>query len=116
VGNPKGLIPMSGTDSCYRAGCPGLMYGSMAPGQTWQTTFLHARLTSPAQNFVAVPQGDPLFSLGNGIVSPNQPKPKPKPGHGGPGGGNGGGPGRGGGGGVPPPGALSGLLPFITGG
>jgi membrane peptidoglycan carboxypeptidase len=115
VGNPKGLLPMTGTNSCYRAGCPGLMYGSMAPGQTWQTTFLHARLASPAPNFVTLSPSDPLFSQGNGIVSPKQPKPKPTHGHGGPGGGghgNGGGPG---GVGVPPPGALSGLLPFLGG-
>lgn len=118
VGNPSGLVPMSGTNSCYRAGCPGLMYGSMAPGQTWQQTFLHARLASPALNFVALPTTDPLFSMGNGIVSPVVKKP-PRQGGGGTGGGGGpGGGGPGGAGGVPPPGILPGgiLPPFLNGG
>ena len=111
VGNPRGLIPMTGTNSCYQSVgyCPGFMYGSMAPGQTWQETFLHARLASPALNFVSLSPSDPLYSLGNGIVSPNQPKPKPKPRNGG-GGNGGGGPG---GAGVPPPGVLPGLPPGL---
>jgi membrane peptidoglycan carboxypeptidase len=94
VGNPTNpkLHPMVGyPGSCYRAGCSGFMYGSMAPGQTWQMTFDHARLAEPPENFVAVPHTDPLFSLGSGIVSPTPPH------HGGHGGGNGGG-GHGGGG------------------
>jgi membrane peptidoglycan carboxypeptidase len=104
VGNPRDpyTFPMSGAGSCYRGPlppgsgpyCPGFMYGSMAPGATWQDTFLHARLANPPLDFVPVPPGDPLFSLGNGIVSPKPPKP-PKPPHGG---------GGGGGGGVPPTG------------
>ena len=96
VGNPTGLIPMQGTNSCYRAGCPGFMYGSMAPGQTWQQTFLHAHLASPPASFVDLPPSDPLFSMGSGIVSPNPPSHH----HGGgDGGGAGGGFGGGGGGG-----------------
>jgi membrane peptidoglycan carboxypeptidase len=115
AGNPASpqMHPMTGTGSCYRGGCPGFMYGSMAPGQTWQQTFLHARLASPAPNFVPLPPSDPLFSLGNGIASPRQPKP-----HGnGNGRGNGNG-GRGGGprAGVPAPGGLSGLLRGFFGG
>jgi membrane peptidoglycan carboxypeptidase len=79
VGNPADpyRYPMSGyPGSCYRVECGGVMYGSMAPGQTWQMTFLHARLASPPMNFVPVPPGDPLFALGNGIVSPTPPKKK----------------------------------------
>jgi membrane peptidoglycan carboxypeptidase len=97
VGNPKDprIHTMTGyPGSCYRATygetCPGFMYGSMAPGNTWQLTFLHANLANPPRNFVPVPPTDPLFSMGNGIVSPNPPKPKPPP-HGGGGGGGGGG-------------------------
>jgi membrane peptidoglycan carboxypeptidase len=73
VGNPTDprRHPMIGyPGSCYRAGCLGFMYGSMAPGQTWQLTFLHAHLAYPPLNFVAVPLGSDLFRLGNGIVSP----------------------------------------------
>jgi membrane peptidoglycan carboxypeptidase len=96
VGNPKdpAKFPMIGTGSCFHstAGfyCPNFMYGSMAPGQTWQQTFLHARLASPPLNFVPVPQSSPLFSLGNGIVSPTPPSP-PSGGGGHHGGGGGGG-------------------------
>jgi membrane peptidoglycan carboxypeptidase len=104
VGNPAGSyqFPMSGyPGSCYRAGCLGAMYGSFAPGETWQMTFLHARLPTPPLNFVQVPPSDPLFSLGSGIVSANPPKPKPspspKPSHSNGGGGNGNGNGNGGG-------------------
>ena len=78
------------------------MYGSMAPGQTWQQTFLNIRQPAPPPNFVALPLSDPLFSMGSGIVNPNPPKPKPspKPSHSGGGGGGGhGGGGHGGGGG-----------------
>jgi membrane peptidoglycan carboxypeptidase len=101
VGNPADpyKFPMSGyPGSCYRAGCEGFMYGSMAPGQTWQMTFFHAAL-GPPLGFVPVPPDSELFSMGNGIVSPTvpKPKPKPKPSHGG--GGNGRGNGHGGGGG-----------------
>jgi membrane peptidoglycan carboxypeptidase len=99
VGNPAGSTKFAmdtAESSCYRFHCPGagFMYGSMAPGVTWQMTFLHARLASPARSFVPVPQDDPLFQLGNGIVSPTPPKHH----HGG-GGGDGGGGGHGGGGG-----------------
>jgi membrane peptidoglycan carboxypeptidase len=104
VGNPTDpkKHPMVGyPGSCYRAGCPGFMYGSMAPGQTWQMAFLHAALGAP-RDFVPLSPSDPLFSLGNGIVSPTQPKP-PKH-HGGGGGGGGHHHGGGGGGGGPGPG------------
>jgi membrane peptidoglycan carboxypeptidase len=90
VGNPADPKnhPMLGyPGSCYRpfgSGlyCPGTMYGSMAPGNTWQNTFLHAALASPPLNFVPVPQSSALFSMGNGIVSPTPPQ------HGGGGGGH----------------------------
>lgn len=105
VGNPKGNVAMAGYNSCYRRGCPGEMYGSMAPGQTWQQTFLHARLAVPPRNFVPVPPTSALFALGNG-QQVKQPAP-PHHHHGGGGGGHhhsgggggGGGPGPGGGGG-----------------
>jgi membrane peptidoglycan carboxypeptidase len=111
VGNPKDprIHPMLGyPGSCYRVNgapyCPGTMYGSMAPGNTWQMTFLHAVLAEPPKNFVPVSPGSPLFSLGNGIVSPTPP-PTHHPTGGGGGGGHGGGPtpgpGGGGGGGGP---------------
>jgi len=98
-------------NSCYRenpvAGggltCPGQMFGDMAPGATWQMSFLHANLGSPAP-FVGVPQDSPFFSEGPGINSPAPPKTGGGGhGHGG-GGGGGGGPGGGGpgGGGGPP--------------
>jgi len=100
VGNPLNPVkhPMSGLGSCYRGGCLGYMYGSMAPGETWQLSFLHAALGAP-RDFLPLSPADPLFSLGNGIVSPTQPKPKPKHhhhDHQGGGGGGGGGPGGGG--------------------
>jgi membrane peptidoglycan carboxypeptidase len=83
VGNPADPKnhPMLGyPGSCYRpfgSGlyCPGNMYGSMAPGNTWQNTFLHAALASPPRNFVPVPQSSELFSMGNGIVSATPPQP-----------------------------------------
>jgi membrane peptidoglycan carboxypeptidase len=98
VGNPISPKdhPMLGyPGSCYRTVgyCVNAMYGSEAPGNTWQFTFLHAPL-GPPLNFVQVPQGSALFSLGNGIVSPTPPKPH----HSGGGGGHGGGGGGGGGG------------------
>jgi hypothetical protein len=57
------------------------MYGSMAPGETWQMTFEHARLASPPPSFVPPDPGSPLFALGNGMVSPNPPKPHHSGGH-----------------------------------
>jgi membrane peptidoglycan carboxypeptidase len=87
VGNPADpyTFPMSGTGSCYRLAtgspyCPGFMYGSMAPGQTWQMTFEHAKLASTPLSFVQPDPASPLFALGGGIVSANPPKP---PHHGG---------------------------------
>src|SRR5260370_39105804 len=62
------------------------MYGSEAPGNTWQFTFLHAPL-GPPLSFVPVSPSSSLFSLGNGIVSPTPPSHH----HGGGGGGGGGG-------------------------
>jgi membrane peptidoglycan carboxypeptidase len=96
VGNPSDPYrsPMGGyPGSCYRLGCPGVMYGSMAPGETWQMTFLHARLGPPV-GFVPVPPSSQLFSMGSGIASTSPPKHH----HGGGGDGNGGGGGGGGGG------------------
>ena len=44
--------PMSGyPGSCYQGGCNGFMYGSMAPGTTWQVSFLHAKLTPSDAQF-----------------------------------------------------------------
>jgi membrane peptidoglycan carboxypeptidase len=94
VGNPSDpyTFPMAGTGSCYRLNgglyCPGSMYGSMAPGETWQMTFEHANLVNPPLNFVPPAPGSALFSMGNGIVSPTPPKPP----HGGGGHGGHGGP------------------------
>lgn len=82
VGNPADPFryPMQGyPGSCWRAGCLGFMYGSMAPGGIWQLTFLHARLASPAPVFVPLPASDPLFAKGSGQSVPAPPKPKPKP-------------------------------------
>ncbi len=84
VGNPADpyTYPMSGTGSCYQLPvgnlyCPGSMYGSMAPGETWQLTFEHANLANPAPGFVPPDPASPLFSMGNGMVSATQPSPKP---------------------------------------
>jgi membrane peptidoglycan carboxypeptidase len=92
VGNPKGLISMAGTNSCYRSFatgfyCPGSMYGSMAPGHTWQQTFERALQGVPVRNFVPVPPSSLLFSQGDG-TSARQPKPPPHHGGGGGGGGH----------------------------
>src|SRR6266487_4677107 len=101
VGNPTNPVrhPMTGQGSCYREGCLGFMYGSMAPGKTWQVTFEHASLAEPALDFVSVPQDSVLYSMGNGQYVPHKRKPKPtptprpRPRPGGGGGGGGGGPG-----------------------
>jgi len=101
VGNPSDPYgsPMGGyPGSCYRLGCLGVMYGSMAPGQTWQMTFLHARLGPPV-GFIPVDPSSPLFSMGSGIASTNPPKHHGGGGNGGGGNGGGGGGGNGGGGG-----------------
>jgi membrane peptidoglycan carboxypeptidase len=91
--------------SCYRVQCDGAgMFGADAPAHIWQMTFLHAKLASPAANFV-FPTSGQLFSMGNGQTAPKPPKPTPSP-SGGPGGGGGnggGGNGGGGGGGGPSP-------------
>ena len=96
VGNPDNPLthPMIGTGSCYQATytgfyCPNFMYGSMAPGQTWKLTWLRANLANPPPSFVPVPADNPLFSQGNGIVSPTRPKPPPHHHHHGGGGGGG---------------------------
>jgi membrane peptidoglycan carboxypeptidase len=89
AGNPTDpeKFPMLGyPGSCYRNGCVGFMYGSMAPGNTWQISFLHAKLNPSAPGFVPVDPGSELFSMGSGLVAPH-PKPKPTPTHGGNGGG-----------------------------
>src|SRR5262249_61093662 len=75
VGNPRGNIDMVGTNSCYRLGCVGSMYGSMAPGHTWQNTFLAALRGMPAPGFVAPSPSSPLFALGPGFVPAHPPKP-----------------------------------------
>jgi membrane peptidoglycan carboxypeptidase len=74
--------------------CQGQMYGDMAPGSTWELSFLHAALGAPL-NFGPVPGG--YFSEGAGNTPPPPPKkvPPPKPAGGGHGGGNGGGNGGG---------------------
>jgi membrane peptidoglycan carboxypeptidase len=81
VGNPKGLIPMTGSSSCYRAAgavsCSYGMYGSMAPGHTWQMTFEQALQGVPVRDFVPVPPSSPLFSLGNGQSVRKPPSPSP---------------------------------------
>jgi membrane peptidoglycan carboxypeptidase len=88
--------PLVGSNSCYRNGCSGTMFGADAPAHTWQMTFLNAALGPPLA-FVPVNPASPLFSMGNGQVvnkpKPNNPGPgKPKPGGGGGGGGGGHGP------------------------
>ncbi len=86
AGNPKDPYthPMSGyPGSCYRNGCPGFMYGSMAPGNTWQVSFLHAMEGVPPTGFVPVSPTSPLFSLGSGLAAPHPKKP-PHTGGGGP--------------------------------
>ena len=83
AGNPTDPVthPMLGyPGSCYRLGCVGVMYGSMAPGHTWQLSFEHANLDPAAPGFVPVSPLSPLFSLGSGLVAP----PPKKPPHGGP--------------------------------
>jgi membrane peptidoglycan carboxypeptidase len=96
VGNPADpyTFPMSGyPGSCYRVECGGVMYGSMAPGQTWQMTFLHAPLGPPV-SFVPLSPSSAFYSMGTGIaptsIAKPKPKPKPKPTGGGGGGGGGG--------------------------
>ena len=105
VGNPAGSykFPMGGyPGSCYRLECGGVMYGSMAPGQIWQMSFLHAPLGPPV-GFVPVSPSSELYSMGTGIAPTKVSKPKPPHngggGNGGGGGGNGNGNGNGNGGG-----------------
>jgi membrane peptidoglycan carboxypeptidase len=79
--------------ACYRENnangggenCPSQMFGDNAPAATWQMTFMNADLGNPPANFVAVPNGSPFFSLGNGVNSPKPPKPPRQPGGPGPG-------------------------------
>jgi membrane peptidoglycan carboxypeptidase len=107
VGNPAGLIPMEGYPSgCYREDIPscGAMYGSMAPGHTWQMTFEAALRGEPAPGFVPPDPASPLFSLGNGqtVAQPKPPGHHPGPPPPGGGGHHGGGGGGHHGGGGPP--------------
>ena len=115
AGNPTNPVnfPMSGyPGSCWLGGCSGFMYGSMAPGQTWQVSFLHASLNPSAPSFVPVDPASSLWSLGDGLVAPKPPKPTESPTHG-----NGNGNGNGGGGGGTPPTIRPTLLPTLpTGG
>jgi membrane peptidoglycan carboxypeptidase len=103
VGNPLRPTsrPMTGMGSCYHdpvysLACEGSMYGSMAPGRTWQLTFQHAALANPPPDFVPVPPGSPFYSKGDGQYVPPTPKPRSShpPNPGGHGGGGGGGHGR----------------------
>jgi membrane peptidoglycan carboxypeptidase len=89
VFNPVNPVqfPMSGTGSCYRVGCPGVMFGAGAPGHIWQMTFMNAMLANPPLNFVAVDPASPLFSMGDGRTNPTT--KKGKRGRGGNGNGNG---------------------------
>lgn len=89
TGNPRDpeKYPMLGyPGSCWRGGCEGFMYGSMAPGKTWQSTFMDANL-GPVRSFVPVDPASPLFSLGNGMSAPHPKKPTGGGGNGGGGGG-----------------------------
>jgi membrane peptidoglycan carboxypeptidase len=71
---------------CYRENpatgggenCVGQMFGAMAPGATWQMTFMNADLGNRPAFFFAVPTNSPFFSMGDGVNSPKPPKP-PKP-------------------------------------
>jgi len=81
--NPTTAGAMVGSNACYRdtygESCQGQMYGDMAPGATWEETFLHAAL-GPGINFVYPPQL--YFSLGNGLGAPKTvggKKPPKKP-------------------------------------
>ncbi len=76
--------------------CNFQMFGDMAPGSTWELSFLRAAL-GPAEAFGPVPGY--FFSLGSGASPPPPPKKSKGPGKGGNGGGGNGGGGNGGGGG-----------------
>ena len=108
--NPTGGGAMVFEHACYRDlpqnggfQCDGQMFGDMAPGATWEMTFLHANL-GPNTNFVYPPNY--FFADGNGFGPPKtiggHHKKPGKGGNGGGGGGNGGGGGGGGGGPLPP--------------
>jgi membrane peptidoglycan carboxypeptidase len=86
ISNPMTLSASCYRDPAYGLECAGSMYGSMAPGRTWQMTFEHAALANPPPDFVSVPADSLLFSKGNGQYVPPTPKPTPSPGHGGGGG------------------------------
>ena len=68
--------------------CAGQMFGDMAPGATWEYSFLRAALGKPL-HFGDVPGN--YFSLGTGASPPPPPKPPKPPKKSGGGGGNGGG-------------------------
>jgi membrane peptidoglycan carboxypeptidase len=94
---------MSDSSACYRdftgsLQCPTEMFGANAPGSTWNVTFQRADLGSE-QAFGSVPKSSELWSKGNGMVTPGQPKKPGNPGKGGQPGKGGGGPGGGGTGG-----------------
>jgi membrane peptidoglycan carboxypeptidase len=75
MADPRGpTYTMQGDGSCYRAGCPGNMYGSMGPGHTWQMSFQHANLGSP-YNFIGLPRDSPFFSMGDGQAAPAPARP-----------------------------------------
>jgi membrane peptidoglycan carboxypeptidase len=82
---------MTGASACYRAEntdyptCPAEMFGAMAPGQTWHTTFDHANLDG-SQDFQPVPSSSSLWRAGTGLAPKLPPAPKKGKGKGGKGG------------------------------
>jgi membrane peptidoglycan carboxypeptidase len=115
---------MGGSNSCYRAwygglNCPGEMFGANAPGSVWRATFNSASL-GPSVPFGTVSQGSELWSKGNGMVTPSQPKKGGKGGKPGKGGGTGGTGGTGGNGGGTGGGGITGnpvpILPTLPAG
>ena len=81
---------MTGNNACYRLGCVGSMYGSEAPGHTWQMTFEAAMRGLPPRGFAPLSPSSALFSMGNGQFF-KQPKPPAHHHQGPPTGGGGGG-------------------------
>jgi membrane peptidoglycan carboxypeptidase len=76
--NPTQSGAMINQNACYREDpafggdldCPGQMFGDNAPAATWQMTFDHADLGSPAAVFDGVSTDSPFLSEGNGVNSP----------------------------------------------
>ena len=80
---------MVGPRACFRdlgnnyPSCDGQMYGWMAPGATWEYTFLRAAI-GPDIPFVGVPGNSPYFNEGYGDAGPKTCNPPKKPRHGAP--------------------------------